>query len=296
MKSLRFWIPLLVTLPLPAARADEAPAETVRAAVTFYASFDEAVRGDFGGGSLEPQTRFNHVTQAGQFTFEPSIDSSVFRIAAYRGISGGALEPVDVLPNNGRIFFPLRGNLAFNPKGWGGAASVWCNTDPNLLLKTTFCDPIQLTQRGANNGGIWFDFNNARPRDLRYGAFPAVPEGQKPIAEEDPEAPLVRVPQVDWQAGRWHHVVLTWRNFDTGRADAVSSLYIDGRRIGQIRERAIAMDWDVERAGIYTAVNYLGLLDELALFGRELTPDEVRLLHAEPALLTPLKERGRLKQ
>lgn len=55
------------------------------------------------------------------------------------------------------------------------------------------------------------------------------------------------------------------------------------------------MDWDVERAGIDTAVNYLGLLDELALFGRELTPDEVRLLHAEPALMTPLKERGRLK-
>ena len=52
------------------------------------------------------------------------------------------------------------------------------------------------------------------------------------------------------------------------------------------------MDWDVERAGIYTAVNYLGLLDELAFFGRELTPDEVRLLHADPALLTPLKQRG----
>ena len=228
----------------------------------------------------------------GQFLFEQGIDKDVFRIAPQNGICGGALEPIDVLPRNGRIYFPLKGNLAFNARGWSGALSVWCNTDPNRLLKTTFCDPIQITQKGANNGGIWFDFNNARPRDLRHGAFPAVPEGQKPIAEEDPQAPLVRVPGIDWQLGQWHHVVISWRNFDTGRADAVSSLYIDGRLIGQIRDRAIAMNWDVDKAGIYVAVNYLGLLDELALFNRELTADEVRLLHSQPALLAPLKKLG----
>lgn len=84
----------------------------------------------------------------------------------------------------------------------------------------------------------------------------------------------------------------SWRNFDTGRPDAVSSLYIDGRLIGQIRDRAIAMDWDLDQAGIYTAVNYLGLLDELTLFGREPTAEEVGLLHARPDLLAPFKKRG----
>jgi hypothetical protein len=34
-------------------RADEA---AVRKAVTFYASFDEAVKGDFGGGDLDAGT------------------------------------------------------------------------------------------------------------------------------------------------------------------------------------------------------------------------------------------------
>lgn len=256
-------------------------AAELRQAVSFYASFDEAVRADVGGGQKTLDTRFNHPTQPGQFVFEKGFDAKVFRIAPGRGIQGGALEAVDVLPNNGRVFFPAQGNLAYDRNGWGGALSVWCKTDPNRLLKTTFCDPIQITQKGANNGGLWFDFNNARPRDLRHGAFPAVPDGEKPIPEDHPQAPIVRVPQIDWRATDWHHVVLNWSDLDSGRP-AVSQLYIDGRRIGEIRDRPLAMKWDLERAGIYVAINYIGLLDELVLFRRTLTADEVQSLHRQP--------------
>jgi hypothetical protein len=38
------------------------------------------------------------------------------------------------------------------------------------------------------------------------------------------------------------------------------------------------------------AVNYIGLLDELALFGRALTVEEVCLLHAKPGSLAALKK------
>lgn len=275
---------LLAVAALPAV-ADEA---AVRKAASFYASFDEAVRGDFGAG-LEPGTRRNHETQKGEFVFEKGIDTKVFRIARDKGIHGGALDATDVLDRNGRIEFPVKGNLAFRKGGWGGAVSVWCNTDPNKLLKTKFCDPIQITQKGSGNGGIWFDFNDAKPRDLRHGAFTAVPPGQKGIGEDDPKAPMVRVPKIDWKAGDWHHVVLSWSNFDTGKDDAVSALYIDGKLIGEVKDRAIAMDWDVEEAGVYFSINYVGLLDELGLFSRALTADEVRLLHGKPGLLAPLK-------
>jgi len=44
-----------------------------------------------------------------------------------------------------------------------------------------------------------FDFNDAKPRDLRHGAFPMIPEGQKGISEEDPKAPMVRVPGIGWK-------------------------------------------------------------------------------------------------
>jgi lysophospholipase L1-like esterase len=270
--------------------ADEAAAAALRKAATFYASFDDAVRGDFGHGVLEPGTRFNDEKEKGQFAFEKGIDGRTFRVAKDKGVHGGALEATDVLPRNGRVYFPAKGNLAYKKGGWGGAVSVWCKTDPNKLLKTRFCDPVQITQRGANNGAIWFDFNDARPRDLRHGIFPAVAEGQKAVGEDDPKSPLVRVPRINWKAEDWHHVVLSWTNLDTGKEDAVSALYIDGNLIGEVKGRAIAMDWEVEKTGVYFAVNYIGLLDELALFNRALGAAEIRLLYTKPGLLSPLKQ------
>jgi hypothetical protein len=286
LRTARLSLILLALLCPAAARPAGDDAAALRKAVTLYASFDEAVRADFGGGRLKLDARFNRGTG---FAFARDFRSDVFRIARGRGVSGGALEATDVLSDNGRIFFPAKGNLAYKKGGWGGSVSVWVNTDPNKLLKTPFCDPIQITQKGATNGGIWFDFNNAKPRDLRMGVFPAVPEGQKPVAESDPQAPMVRVPRVGFKSGDWHHVALTWENLDTGKQDARAVLYIDGKRVGELSGRALAMDWDLDRTGIYVAVNYIGLLDELALFNRPLTAAEVALLHRTPGVLAPLK-------
>jgi hypothetical protein len=269
-----------------------APEDDLRKSVTLYASFDEALRADFGGGELTFSTRSNHPTEKGKFVFRKGLDTKAFRIARGKGIHGGALECVDVLPRNGRIFFPARGNIAFKKGGWGASLSVWIKTDPDKLFQTKFCDPIQITQKGANDGGIWFDFNDAKPRDLRMGTFPAVPPGKKGTSESDPKAPMVWVKGAGFKAKDWHHVVLTWQNFDTGKPNALATLYIDGKRIGDVKDRAIAMNWDIDRTGVYVAVNYIGLLDELALFDRPLTPAEVTRLFKSPALLAPLKKAG----
>ena len=260
-------------------------AHALRAALLFYASFDGSLVADVAGGGRTLGTRFGPPAAPAEQRFEPGFDPRIFRHAPGRGISGGALEVVDVLPENGRVFYPARGNLAIDGSGWGGALSVWCLTDPNRMLKTTFCDPIQITQNGANNGGLWVDFNNASPRDFRHGAFPAATAGQKPIAEDAPDAPLVRVPAIDWRADQWRHILFSWSRFDTGRADALSQLYIDGQLIGEIRDRPLAMQWDPDRTGVYVAVNYIGLLDELAIFRRPLAPAEVELLWREPGVM-----------
>lgn len=268
--------------PAQDAKVDEA---ALRKAVTFYASFDDSLKGDFGGGNLNVRTRFNHESEAGKFVFSDGFDAKVFRVARGKGISGGALECADALPRNGRIFFPAQGNLAYRKGGWAGSVSFWVNTDPNTMLKTTFCDPIQITQKGAGNGGIWVDFNNEKPRDLRHGAFPAVPEGMKPIPESDPNAPILWVKNIGFKSGDWHHLALAWKNFDTGRKDGLSALYIDGKRVGEIGGHDLHMDWDLEKTGIYLAVSFIGLLDELALFNRELTATEVAHLHQRPGML-----------
>ncbi len=196
---------------------------------------------------------------------------------------------MDVLPKNGRIFVPAKGNIAYKADGWGGSVSMWCKINPDKMLKTSFCDPVQITQKGANNGGLWFDFNDAKPRDLRHGAFPAIPEGKKGVGEDDPNAPMVRVPKIGWQAEDWHHVVITWENLDTGKDNAVTSLYIDGKLLGQVKGKAIAMGWDIEKAGIYVAIGYIGLIDEFAVFDRALTATEVTSLQKMPGMLASLK-------
>jgi hypothetical protein len=285
---------LLLLLGLFASHADEKDAVTLqklRKKVTVYASFDEAVRADFGGGERTFSTRTNHPTKKGEFVFKKGFDDNVFSVAKDKGISGGALEVSDVLDDNGRIFLPAKGNIAFKKGGWGGAVSMWVNTDPNELLKTPFCDPVQITQKGANNGGIWFDFNNAKPRDLRMGVFPAVPPNKKGVSESDENAPMVRVPRVLFKQGKWHHVAITWENFDTGKDNAVATLYINAKKIGQVKDRAIAMDWDIDKAGIYVAVNYVGLIDEFAVFNQALTTTEISLLHGQPGVLSKLAKK-----
>ena len=269
-------------------RADE-PA--VRKAVTFYASFDESVKGDAGAGALDAGTRFPHSTEKGQFVFEKGIDATVLKVAKGKGVAGGALEATGPPAKNGWLYFPAKGNLAYKKDGWSGSLSLWCNTDPNRLIKAQFCDPVQITQKGYDNGALWFDFNDAKPRALRFGAFPVRAAGQKAVPESDPKVPMVRAGAVDWKEGQWHHVVLTFQNLDTGKPDAVTTLYIDGKRIGEVKDQAIAMGWDIEKAGVYLALGYIGLLDEFALFDRALTAEEVALLHKKPDLLAPLKKK-----
>jgi hypothetical protein len=270
----------------PAADADD-----LLKAITLYASFDEALKADIGGGDLSLWTRTPDEKDKGKFTYAKGFDDKVLKIAKDKGVAGGCLEAIEVQPKNGRLYFPAKGNIAFKKGGWGAALSVWINTDPNKLIKSRFCDPIQITQKGANNGGIWFDFNDAKPRDMRMGTFPAVPEGKTAIKEEDPAAPMVRVKDVGFKSGDWHHIVLSWQNFDTGKKDALATLYVDGKKIGDVKDYEIAMDWDIDRAGIYIALGYIGLMDELALFNRPLTTDEVAALHKKPGLLQPLKKK-----
>jgi hypothetical protein len=277
---------LLVTLPRN---------EELLKAVTFYASFDAAVKADFGGGELLPSTRYNHKTEKGAFVFEKGIPEKAFRIAEGRGNAGGALEAVDVLPDNGRIYFPGKGNIAVKKGGWSAGLSVWINFDPDTQLKGKFCDPIQITSKSAGNGGLWFDFNDAKPnRNMRMGVFPAVTEA-RPMIKESREAwsPMIWIDAPGFHVGEWHHIVMNWINLDTGKNDGRAELWIDGKRIGEIKDKdfPLTMDWDLDKLGIYFAIGYIGLLDELAIFNRPLTPEEIADLRAHPGMLATLKSK-----
>lgn len=265
--------------------ADAADPNLMRDSLTFYASFDETLDADRANGSRNLRTRYGALDNPNGFRFEDGYPKNVFRVAPGQGVNGGALEALDVLPENGRIFFPARNNLAYNARGWSGAMSFWIKTNPDTMLKTPFCDPVQITEKGAANGGLWIDFPDSDPRDLRLGAFQSEGDGRERISESDPNAPLVVVSPVGFKATDWHHILFTWSDFDSGAEDAQAVLYIDGTKQGEIGGRNITMDWDISRTGIYIAVNYIGLLDELAVFNRRLSEEEISRLASDPGAL-----------
>jgi formylglycine-generating enzyme required for sulfatase activity len=274
----------------PAASAD------ISDLVTLYASFDEEVSADFGGGDLQLRTRVNHPFEKGSYILEKGYPALVFGIAKQKGIIGGALDCKDVLDRRGRIFFAARGNIAYRTHGWGGAVSMWLNTNPNELLKTPFCDPVQITAKSAHDGGIWIDFPDTTPRDMRLGIFRGLDSGHKPLKESDPRATIVRLKGVPFESGEWHHVVFSWSNFDSGKSNASAQLFVDGTMIGEIRDRKIAMKWDIDHTGIYVAVNFIGWLDEFAVFKRPLTAAEIEHLRLNPSSLNGLKSSSMLNE
>ena len=269
----------------PTSATDAADPNLMRDSLTFYASFDETLDADLANGSNRLRTRYGALDNPGGFRFEDGYPQNVFRVAPEQGVHGGALEALDVLPENGRIFFPAQNNLAYDARGWSGTVSFWIKTNPDTMLKTPFCDPVQITEKGATNGGLWIDFPDSDPRDLRLGAFQSEGDGRERISESDPDAPLVVVSPVGFKETDWHHVLFTWSDFDSAAEDAQAVLYIDGNKQGEIGGRNITMDWDGSRTGIYVAVNYIGLLDELAVFNRRLSEEEISRLATDPAAL-----------
>lgn len=45
-------------------------------------------------------------------------------------------------------------------------------------------------------------------------------------------------------------MALTFHNLDTGKADAATALYLDGKLVGEVKDQSIGMGWDVEMAGV----------------------------------------------
>ena len=121
--------------------------------------------------------------------------------------------------------------------------------------------------------------------------FKSLAAGEKPRKESDPLVPLVRVKKVSFKVGDWHHVVMNWQNFDTGKRNATAALYIDGQLIGELTDREIVMKWDLDRTGIYFAVNYIGLLDELLIFKQSLSKNEIQAIYKQPSEFSAIMKR-----
>ena len=268
-----------VIAPPLAAQQTRTPPEFATS-LTFYASFDEGVKADYAKGN--PQL-YTVVETQPQPVAKPGLHAEATSIQPGVGLSGGALR--FTMKDAKRVFYKAPGNLSYQHARWEGTVSLWLRLDPEEDLEPGYCDPIQITPRKWNDAAFFVDFDkDGDPRDFRLGAFSdfAIWNPQnKPLGEIPNSArPLLPVKNPPFGRDKWTHVAFTWKDFNRDGTAAQAVFYLDGKRQGSIADRHQQFTWRPnEDCRIQIGINYIGLFDELACFGRALEDQEIGQLY-----------------
>jgi len=255
---------------------ENAAADSLREALTFYASFDSGADADVALGDARIYTA---PTWDDRYAGEPGLpDASIARLAPEDGISGGALllstdeEPV--------VYFKAQDNMHYQNEDWSGTVSFWLSLDPDQDLKPGFCDPIQVTASAWNDACFFVDFTEESPRVFRAAAFADLGAWEMP-------RPEIEVSQPPFADSQWTHVVMTFSRFNTDTDDGVLKLYMNGRQAGVLTDRMQTFTWEPETALIRIGYRYIGRFDELAFFNRALSQHEIDALYNMTSSLHP---------
>lgn len=239
--------------------------DTLRAHTCFYASCDagpdaDVSRGD-GAAALRPE---------------------VARWDAAAGRLGGGLvfTAADGSFDEDECTYPAAGNFPWAPGGFSGTVSLWLSCDPDEDLNPACpVDPFHISRRAAD-GSFYLDLtrpNDERygsPRHLRFGIYDDSPANDRFVGGR-----LVVVGDLHWRRHEWHHLVATWRNANSGRADGAAEVWIDGVRRGWIEGYQHRVTWDMEALAIGLGQRFCGRLDEILILDAALSAPQVRALH-----------------
>lgn len=191
-----------------------------------------------------------------------------------------------------RAFYKLPQNLEYKASDWSGTISFWIKVSPDEDLRPGYTDPIQLTPRSALDGCLWVDFSLDEHRVFRMGAFPDKkywnPENKPNREIPDTNRPLIPLVDPPFSRDHWSHVVMTFAGFNNPGKGGVAKLYIDGQFHDDLTGWEQIYTWDLDKAQIRLGVNYVGALDEVSCFNRELTDDEIQRLYELENGLTAL--------
>ncbi len=267
---------LLMAAAWPAAAADLPP--ELKKSLTFAATFDtgfdaDHARGDarlYSSKTLDRKVVDERLTAPGvALVNDPRREGKTLDFAA---------------PNKTALFFKAAGNMPYRPDGpWSGTVSYFLKVDPANDLPPDFVDPLQITDKAWNDAAFWNDFTkDDRPRKFRLGILPDLkhwnPKGNIDFDKlPDSEKPAIVVVDPPFR-GQWVHVLFTFENFNSGKSDATSRLYLDGKLAGEVKGRNQKYTWDPSKAVIFVGINYGGSFDDLMIFDRAVSADEVREL------------------
>ena len=252
--------------------------EALRKALTFHASFDQVVDADFALGSKQLYTATSYKKREDA---KPGLHHPDVQQIPGAGRFGGALKFAK--KNTKAVYYAATKNVAYQSRDWDGTVSFWLSLDPETDLEPGYCDPLQVTDEDYNDGALWVDFTkDDKPRHFRLGVFGDLkiwnPKDLPPDKNPDFMGRLVVVKKTPFARGRWTHVVITHQGLG-GAKGGVAKLYLDGVLQGTTPVISEPFGWDLARAAIRLGVNYVGLFDDLSVFNRELSAQDVKALH-----------------
>lgn len=240
----------------------------------FQATFDDGVDATKAKGDPNIYTAISYEND----TVYAGIHVDGVSIASEKGIMGHALK----FEKKTRevLFFRAENNVNYSHNNVDGTISLWLNLDPEQDLEPGYCDPVQITDSGYNDAAYWVDFTNKNPRQFRMGVFGDLvewnPKNIPPDENPDFERRLVVAENRPFGRGIWTHVAIVFKDINSDGAEV--NFYVNGQHQGssEIQE---SFTWDVQDARIYLGLNYIGLMDEVSIFNRAISAEEVQWLY-----------------
>ncbi len=244
--------------------------------LTFYSSYDAGIEADYAKG--DPNL-YSAPSQNESAQSTPGIGHSSVTLATTGGRYGGALQFHQKTKEV--IYYRAAQNVSYHAsEPHAGTISFWLSLDPEVDLEPGYCDPIQVTDAGYNDAAYWVDFSDKNPRLFRMGIFGDLdqwnPQNIGPDENPDFKNRLVVAKDRPFAHQVWTHIVITFS--DINSKGGQGSLFVNGLPQGTT-EIPESFTWDLERAKIFLGLNYIGFMDELALFDKALNANEVQLLY-----------------
>lgn len=256
--------------------ADAETKQKLAKALSLHASFDKGLDADFARGD-----KTCYVAQGKELV--SAAPTAEVRLASDAGRFGGALHFTK--KNNYRPTFRDVGTLGYNDQSWSATVSVWLRLNPDEDLEPGYCDPVQIVGDDSKKGFIFLEWSkDETPRFFRYAIRPLFhiwnPDNVQWADIPFAKRPMVQVARAPFSREAWTHVVFTLANINDKTKSPFGRLYLNGALQGSIENWDLTFGWGPDKVLLVLGAAYVGYLDDLAVFDRDLTDGEVKLLYA----------------